>query len=102
MDILIGTSDGLLVVDASGARTPAAGLSGRTIRALLAANGSVFAGADDGVYRSTDGGRSWRPSGAPGQIVWELAVDPQNTPARSRPHSTAAATAAIPGRRSSR
>ena len=79
MDILIGTSDGLLVVGESGARTSAAGLSGRTIRALLATNGHVFAGADDGVYRSTDGGRSWRLSGAHGQIVWELAADPQNS-----------------------
>ena len=87
MDILIGTSDGLLVVDASGARTPAAGLSGRTIRALLAANGSVFAGADDGVYRSTDGGRSWRPSGAPGQIVWELAGRSAEHPHDPRRHA---------------
>ena len=79
MSVLIGTSDGLLVVDESGARTSAADLSGRTVRALIAANGHVFAGADDGVYRSTDGGRSWRLSGAPGQIVWELTVDPQDT-----------------------
>ena len=50
MGVLIGTSDGLLIVDESGARSSAADLSGRTIRALVAANGHVFAGADDGVY----------------------------------------------------
>lgn len=79
MSVLIGTSDGLLVVDQSGARTSAPELSGRAVRALVAANGHLFAGADDGVYRSTDGGRSWRLSGAPGQIVWELTVDPQDS-----------------------
>jgi len=77
MNLFIGTSDGLLIAGESGAPAPAAELKGRTIRALLAANGHLFAGADDGVYRSTDGGRSWRLSGVEGQIVWELAVDPQ-------------------------
>ena len=78
MNLFIGTSDGLLIAGESGAPAPAAELKGRTIRALLAANGHLFAGADDGVYRSTDGGRSWRLSGVEGQIVWELAVDPQH------------------------
>src|SRR4029453_10034944 len=77
MELFIGTSDGLLIAGDSGAPAAAAELKGRTIRALLAANGHLFAGADDGVYRSTDGGRSWRLSGVQGQIVWELAVDPQ-------------------------
>jgi hypothetical protein len=75
---LIGTNDGLLVVGGSGVPEPVAALSGRTIRALLAANGALFAGADDGVYQSADGGRSWRLTGAAGQIVWELTADPQD------------------------
>ena len=78
MELLIGTSDGLLVAGESGAPAAVAALNGRTIRALLAANGALFAGADDGVYQSLDGGRSWRLSGAAGQIVWELTADPQD------------------------
>jgi len=78
MTMLIGTSDGLLVADHASPPTPVAELSGRTIRALLAANGTLFAGADDGVYRSTDGGRSWRLSGAAGKVVWELTADPRD------------------------
>jgi photosystem II stability/assembly factor-like uncharacterized protein len=74
MALLIGTSEGLFVVGEAGVPSPV--LPGRTVRALLATDGAVFAGADDGVHRSIDGGRSWRVVGADGQIVWELAADP--------------------------
>jgi photosystem II stability/assembly factor-like uncharacterized protein len=77
MHLLIGTDEGLLVANRSGAAVPAADLRGRTIRALLATDGHVFAGADNGIYRSDDGGHAWRRSGAEGQTVWELAADPR-------------------------
>jgi photosystem II stability/assembly factor-like uncharacterized protein len=79
MDLLIGTDTGLLVANRSGAPAPVTELSGRTVRALLRADGGLFAGADDGIYRSTDGGRSWRSSGAQGQSVWELVADPRDS-----------------------
>jgi photosystem II stability/assembly factor-like uncharacterized protein len=38
----------------------------------------VYAGLDRrGVFRSSDGGRSWRPAGLPGSTVLSLAVDPR-------------------------
>ena len=78
MTLLIGTSEGLLAADASATPKAVAGLGGRTIRAVLAAGDTLFAGGDDGIYQSEDGGRSWRLSGAAGLVVWELAADPRD------------------------
>lgn len=40
----------------------------------------VFAGTDQGILRSADGGRCWAPMGGPmqGSTVWTIAFDPQN------------------------
>lgn len=76
MKLLIGTSEGAFRADQSGAPEPADGLAGREVRALRATTGDLFAGADTGVFRSRDGGRSWRPSGVAGKIVWDLATSP--------------------------
>jgi photosystem II stability/assembly factor-like uncharacterized protein len=76
VELLIGTSEGVFVVAQSGAPVAAEGLAGRNVRALRASNGSVFAGADTGVFRSRHGGRSWRPSGIEGKIVWDIAMAP--------------------------
>ena len=76
MELLIGTEAGVFVVDESGAPREAEGLAGRTVRALRASNGNVFAGTDQGVFRSRNGGRAWRLSGVEGTIVWDIAAGP--------------------------
>lgn len=76
MELLVGTDAGVFRVDGSGSPNETDGLGGRCVRAIRQANGSVFAGSEQGVYRSKDGGRSWRLSGVEGQIVWDLAAAP--------------------------
>ena len=76
MNLLIGTSEGVVVVGPSGQAEPANGLPGQCVRALRQVGGSVLAGGDAGVYRTDDGGRSWQPTGVSGKTVWEIAVAP--------------------------
>lgn len=48
----------------AGPRFTPSGLTGRVVLALLAGDGStVLAGTDDGIYRSTDAGRTWQAAG---------------------------------------
>jgi photosystem II stability/assembly factor-like uncharacterized protein len=54
------------------------GLAGHEVRAMRAANGTIYAGAEDGVYVSKNGGTSWRRSGVEGKIVWDIAVAPSD------------------------
>jgi len=74
--LLIGTSKGVFVTDKSGTPSEVEGLSGHEVRALKVSNGSLYAGAEDGVYRSRDGGKSWKVSGVEGRIVWDIAPAP--------------------------
>jgi photosystem II stability/assembly factor-like uncharacterized protein len=76
MGMLIGTSAGVFMTDGSGAPRPVEGLAGREVRALTAANGTVYAGAENGVYVSKNGGQSWKLSGVEGKIVWDIAAAP--------------------------
>jgi photosystem II stability/assembly factor-like uncharacterized protein len=78
MHLLIGTSSGVFVATGSGVVNEVDGLTGREVRALRAANGTVYAGADNGVFRSRDGGRSWTLSGVEGKIVWDIAAAPSD------------------------
>src|SRR5919205_2408142 len=78
MSLLIGTSEGVFIAGGSGAPEPAEGIAGREVRVLRASNGSVFAGADNGVFLSRNGGKSWRPSGVEGKIVWDIAPAPSD------------------------
>jgi len=76
VELLIGTGDGVYMAGASDSPKATDGLAGHSVRALRRANGNVFAGADSGVFRSSDGGRSWKLSGVDGQIVWDIAASP--------------------------
>jgi photosystem II stability/assembly factor-like uncharacterized protein len=76
MSVVIGTSGGVFVADGAGAPRAADGLAGRSIRAFCRANGGLLAGADDGVYRSGNGGQTWERVGLDGGVVWEVAAAP--------------------------
>jgi photosystem II stability/assembly factor-like uncharacterized protein len=76
MGLLIGTSEGMFIVDQASAPVAGAGLTGRSVHTLRQVNGSVLAGAADGVYRSNDAGQSWQPSGCAGEDVWAIAGSP--------------------------
>ncbi len=78
MDLLIGTSNGVFVKAGAGAPVEVDGLAGHEVRVLHASNGSIFAGAEDGIYRSKDGGRTWQPNGVEGKIVWDMATAPSD------------------------
>ena len=76
--LLIGTSNGVFVAGESGPPTEVEGLAGHEVRALKASNGSIFAGAEDGMYRSQDGGKTWEFSGVQGKIVWDIVPAPSD------------------------
>jgi photosystem II stability/assembly factor-like uncharacterized protein len=76
MGLLIGTSEGTFILARAGAPAPAAGLSGPSVHVFRQVNGSILAGASDGLHRSADGGRNWRPSGCAGEDVWSIAASP--------------------------
>ena len=79
MSLLFGTSDGLFVAGESGSPTPAEGLAGHSVRHITRVNGTLLAGADDGVYGSRDGGQSWQRRGAEGLMVWDIVAAPGDT-----------------------
>jgi photosystem II stability/assembly factor-like uncharacterized protein len=78
MTLLIGTSNGVFKAAGSGRPEEVEGLAGREVRALRASNGSIFAGAENGVYISKNGGGSWKLSGVEGKIVWDIAPAPND------------------------
>src|SRR4051812_14929109 len=78
MGTVIGTSAGVFVAEAMGQAVATEGLAGRSIRALCRANGALLAGADDGVYRSASGGRTWERVGLEGRVVWDVVAAPQD------------------------
>ena len=79
--LIAGTARGVLVSADSGETFtgPGAGLPARDARAV--ATSSFFsidpvmfaAAGDDGVYRSGDGGRTWKPAGLGGETVTDIA-----------------------------
>ncbi|HYB41591.1 MAG TPA: hypothetical protein VEL75_07475 [Candidatus Methylomirabilis sp.] len=72
MRLLIGTAQGAFLANGADP-TPALGLDGRNLRHLSRAGGAVLAGADSGLFRSTDAGRTFAPSGLEGRFVWDVA-----------------------------
>lgn len=61
MELLMATRDGFVAVQNEGSwpvvRT---GLDGRFITSLIAREGVILAGTEDGIFRSDDDGRSWQ------------------------------------------
>jgi photosystem II stability/assembly factor-like uncharacterized protein len=78
MDLVIGTSDGLFLANGSDTPRPAADFEGRFVRHVSRTGGALYAGTDDGLFRSDDGGTTWRPAGLEGSVVWDLAVAPHD------------------------
>ncbi len=76
MHLIIGTSEGVFVGDGADKTISAIGLEGRSVRHLGRPDSDVLAGTAAGVFRSADGGRSWRPSGVEGRFVWDIVAVP--------------------------
>lgn len=77
MAFLAGTSEGIYIGEGGGAK-PVAALSGKSIRFTGRFDGGLLAGAEDGVYRSDDGGSTWNRTGADGRMVWDIAAAPDD------------------------
>jgi hypothetical protein len=75
--LVIGTTEGVFLASSSEAPR-ASDLSSRDVKVLRQANGHVLAGTNDGVYRSTDGGRGWQRAGLAGQEVLEVMPAPRD------------------------
>lgn len=76
MKLVAATVRGVAVLDEEGVRTTLEG----DVRALAGSEGPMYAGTQgDGVFRSEDGGETWRRVGLDGRIVKALAVAPDGT-----------------------
>jgi photosystem II stability/assembly factor-like uncharacterized protein len=78
LQVVVGTSEGVFLVGLDG--SAARGLDTGIVRQVVqASDGStLFAAASDGVYRSTDAGRSWQRAAALAGEVWNVAVAPHD------------------------
>ncbi len=79
MSMVVGTVDGVWRVDEAGTegdRTLAAGAGPLTVWRVLAIDEAVYAATEVGLYRSTDGGRTWTDLAVPTSPVYAVAVDP--------------------------
>ena len=74
MNFLAGTSAGVFAGENG---SPAAGIEGRGVRHISRIGGDLFAGAGDGVYRSSNG-KDWKRMGADGLEVWDIAHAPDD------------------------
>jgi len=72
MHIVVGTSAGVFL----GSGKPADGLGEKIIHQVVQLDGSLFAAAGDGVYRSRDSGASWSKAGVDAGEVWTVSVSP--------------------------
>ena len=55
--------------------TASTGTEGRFIRGMVASGTTVYAGTDQGVYRSMDSGATWAKSGTGGSAVQVMSID---------------------------
>ena len=63
--LCIATRNGLSVFEGAGEDwlEAAAGLKGRNVTTVIAREGTILAGATDGIFRSEDAGRTWSETG---------------------------------------
>jgi photosystem II stability/assembly factor-like uncharacterized protein len=73
MNFLVGTNAGVFLGESG---QPAAGIEGRGVRQLVKGDGHLFAAGADGVYASTDDGRSWARLGVDAGEVWSVLAAP--------------------------
>jgi photosystem II stability/assembly factor-like uncharacterized protein len=73
--LVIGTTEGVYLAD-PGQPARASQLTDRDVKVLRQVDGQVFAGARDGVYRSSDGGSSWQRVGLAEREVLEVMPAP--------------------------
>jgi photosystem II stability/assembly factor-like uncharacterized protein len=80
MPILVATDREVVVIDVErDTSVPARGISGRPtcIAADALAHGRAWCGTDrDGVFRSDDGGQSWRSVGLAGRLIMTITASP--------------------------
>jgi hypothetical protein len=69
MHFLVGTNAGVFLGESG---QPSVGIDRRGIRQFVKADGHVLAAGADGVYASTDDGRSWRRMGVDAGEVWSV------------------------------
>jgi photosystem II stability/assembly factor-like uncharacterized protein len=74
---VVGTTEGVRLV-AANELPRASDLSARDVKVLRRVDGNLLAGTDDGVYRSTDGGRGWQRVGLEGRHVLEVMPAPRH------------------------
>ncbi|MCA9972330.1 MAG: hypothetical protein KC425_19040, partial [Anaerolineales bacterium] len=60
--LLLATRSGFAAATADPWRITARALNGRSLTSLIAREGTLLAGAEDGLFRSTDGGATWHPA----------------------------------------
>jgi hypothetical protein len=72
MHIVVGTTGGVFLESGK----PASGLGEQITHQFAQHDGTLFAAAGDGVYRSRDGGGSWTRSGIDAGEVWTVGVSP--------------------------
>jgi ligand-binding sensor domain-containing protein len=81
MFILVVMFSPAQAAQAEDARWSAIGLSDTVVEALVvdpAAPNILYAGTQDGVFKSTDGGTEWSPvnAGLPGSQIYPLVINP--------------------------
>ena len=69
MELCAGTSQGVFVVSEGATKQV---LRSGAVRELVRISGRTFAGTDDGLHVSDDGGLTWMPSGLEGKEVWQV------------------------------
>jgi hypothetical protein len=84
MKLLIGTAQGAYITNGVDP-TPTKGLESRNLRHLSRAGNALLAGADTGLFRSLDRGKTWTPSGLENRFVWDIASSHGNLYAVTQP-----------------